>query len=77
MAPACASRTTVLLRSALAHACLPPSLPPHRSFWYAAALSEEVVAGKPQGVGLAGRQFVLFRGEDGRVSCLDDVCPHR
>ena len=42
-----------------------------------AALSEAVEVGKPHGVSMLGRQFVLFREEDGAVRCLDNICPHR
>lgn len=46
--------------------------------WYAAALSQNLVAGgRPVGVEILGRSLVLFRGEDGMVSALDDACPHR
>lgn len=55
----------------------PPGFNPHRSFWYVAALSQSVKEGKPTGVEMLGRTFVLFRGADGAVRCLDDVCPHR
>jgi hypothetical protein len=48
-----------------------------KNFWYAAALSDSVVEGKPHGVGLMGRELVLWRGEDGTVQCIDNTCPHR
>ena len=48
-----------------------------KNFWYAAALSDSVEAGKPHGVGLMGRELVLWRGEDGAVQCIDNTCPHR
>src|SRR4051812_41454667 len=31
----------------------------------------------PVGVRLAGKDIVLFRGEEGKVGALEDVCPHR
>jgi phenylpropionate dioxygenase-like ring-hydroxylating dioxygenase large terminal subunit len=48
-----------------------------KNFWYAAALSDSVVEGKPHGVGLMGRELVLWRGEDDTVQCIDNTCPHR
>ena len=48
-----------------------------KNFWYAAALSDSVVEGKPHGVGLMGRELVLWRGEDDTVQCIDNICPHR
>ena len=48
-----------------------------KNFWYAAALSDSVAEGKPHGVGLMGRELVLWRGEDGAVQCIDNTCPHR
>jgi phenylpropionate dioxygenase-like ring-hydroxylating dioxygenase large terminal subunit len=47
-----------------------------KNFWYAAAISEEVKEA-PVGVELCGEKIVLFRGKDGQVRCLNDVCPHR
>lgn len=42
-----------------------------------AALSESLKAGEPLGVELCGQKLVLFRGAEGGVHCLGDVCPHR
>ncbi len=42
----------------------------------AAALSEKV-RDEPVKVQLCGKELVLFRGEDGRVRCVDNICPHR
>jgi phenylpropionate dioxygenase-like ring-hydroxylating dioxygenase large terminal subunit len=47
-----------------------------KNFWYAAAISEKV-AEKPVGVEIVGQKVVLFRGKDGVVHCIGDVCPHR
>lgn len=44
--------------------------------WHPAVKSRSLKRG-PVGVRLAGRSLVLFRDGDGRVGCLDDVCPHR
>ena len=44
--------------------------------WYVA---EEVanITDKPKRVKLLGFDFVLFRDENGQISCLSDVCVHR
>lgn len=47
-----------------------------KNFWYAAALSQNL-KDKPLEVQMLGRTVVLFRGEDGKPRCLDNVCPHR
>ncbi|KAK9837299.1 hypothetical protein WJX81_004912 [Elliptochloris bilobata] len=46
------------------------------NFWYAAGISEKVGT-KPLGVEVLGQKLVLFRGRDGVVHCLHDICPHR
>ena len=46
--------------------------------WYAAALSENLKADEPLGVDILGRRVLLFRDSTtGKVSCMDDACPHR
>ena len=40
-------------------------------------LASKRLRGEPVGVRLAGNHIALFRGEDGRVGALEDVCPHR
>ncbi|GFR49992.1 hypothetical protein Agub_g12138 [Astrephomene gubernaculifera] len=47
-----------------------------QNFWYAAAVSEKVTS-KPMRVDILSRTVTIWRGEDGKVHCLDDVCPHR
>lgn len=32
---------------------------------------------KPKGVEILGMKVVLFRGTDGKIRCINDVCPHR
>lgn len=44
--------------------------------WYWALRSSELPRGKVRSLSLAGRELVLFRGEDGQVRCLDAYCPH-
>jgi phenylpropionate dioxygenase-like ring-hydroxylating dioxygenase large terminal subunit len=46
------------------------------NFWYAAALSKELVD-KPIKVRMLGRHFVLFRDGSGQAHCLSNVCVHR
>ena len=41
-----------------------------------AGISENIKE-KPVGVEILGEKVVLFRGADGKVHCLNDVCPHR
>ncbi|WP_409020602.1 Rieske 2Fe-2S domain-containing protein [Brevundimonas vesicularis] len=45
--------------------------------WYVAAVSSDIVQGKPFGVRMLGFDFVLYRRSDGSVACLSDVCIHR
>ncbi|GIL69464.1 hypothetical protein Vretimale_13577 [Volvox reticuliferus] len=47
-----------------------------QNFWYAAALSENVTD-QPLKVDILSRTVTIWRGEDGKVHCLDNVCPHR
>jgi len=48
------------------------------NFWFPAALSCKLVAGKsPLRVRLLGEQFIAFRSTDGRVGFFDENCPHR
>ncbi|GIL48718.1 hypothetical protein Vafri_5168 [Volvox africanus] len=47
-----------------------------QNFWYAAALSENVTD-KPLKVDILSRTVTIWRGTDGQVHCLDNVCPHR
>src|SRR5262245_65554083 len=47
-------------------------------YWLPVAQSAHVAAGAgPLPVRLLGQNFVVFRGEDGRVGLLDELCPHR
>lgn len=49
-----------------------------KNFWYAAALSSNLKPGQPLGVDVLDTRVVLFRDEEtGKVTCLDDACPHR
>jgi len=46
-------------------------------YWHPIARSSAVTHGKPVGIKRFDRQFVLWRGGDGRVACLPDRCSHR
>ena len=55
-------------------ALLPPlGLP---EYWYP-ALEDKKVRSKPVGLKLLGTDLVFFRGGDGQVKALWNVCPHR
>src|SRR5947209_8119261 len=53
-------------------------IPPlgHREYWYP-ALPDRDVGKKPQVLRMLGDDIVFFRGKDGQVKALLDVCPHR
>jgi phenylpropionate dioxygenase-like ring-hydroxylating dioxygenase large terminal subunit len=46
------------------------------NLWYVAEWSD-TVKDKPVKVKMLGQNFVLFRDQQGKVSCLSDVCLHR
>ena len=45
--------------------------------WYACAWTDELIDNAPVARTIAGMPLVFFRAPDGRVSALDDKCPHR
>jgi phenylpropionate dioxygenase-like ring-hydroxylating dioxygenase large terminal subunit len=45
--------------------------------WYAVAKSVDVQPGRPHAVKALGQSLVLWREPDGKVSCVEDYCPHR
>lgn len=47
-----------------------------KNAWYVAAMPDEV-QDKPLGRQICGERMVFFRDADGKVSALDDFCPHR
>jgi phenylpropionate dioxygenase-like ring-hydroxylating dioxygenase large terminal subunit len=51
-------------------------LPPFPNGWFALAYSDELPAGALKRVHALGREFAVFRGEDGRARVLDAYCPH-
>jgi phenylpropionate dioxygenase-like ring-hydroxylating dioxygenase large terminal subunit len=46
-------------------------------FWYAALPSSDLKRGRMRRQFLLGRPFLILRDEKGKVSALDDHCPHR
>lgn len=46
-------------------------------YWYVVAKSVEIKKNAPLSVRALGRDLVLWRGEDGALRCLEDLCPHR
>jgi len=48
-------------------------------FWYPVAFSEDIKVTdlKPYTIKLLGEPLVLYRTEDGKVTCAVDLCPHR
>jgi phenylpropionate dioxygenase-like ring-hydroxylating dioxygenase large terminal subunit len=45
--------------------------------WYVVAKSADIVPGRVLAVRALGRDLVLWRALDGRLSCVEDRCPHR
>lgn len=45
--------------------------------WYAVLESSEVKTNRPIGVTRLGEKMVFWRDEQGQVSCMADLCPHR
>jgi vanillate O-demethylase monooxygenase subunit len=48
-----------------------------RNAWYAAAYSDELVAGKPLPIVMLREPVVLYRRRDGAPAALEDRCVHR
>jgi len=50
-----------------------------RRFWLPVTTSERVAepGGRPRAERLLGQDFVVFRGKDGKVGVLDELCMHR
>jgi vanillate O-demethylase monooxygenase subunit len=40
-------------------------------------ISSAQLGHKPRGITLGGKEFVLFRGAQGQIGCMEDVCVHR
>lgn len=45
--------------------------------WHLVARSKEIKGNQPFSTSLLGTPLVLFRGKEGRLQCLHDLCPHR
>ncbi|KAI8852777.1 hypothetical protein BC829DRAFT_383778 [Chytridium lagenaria] len=50
--------------------------PPYPNGWYRLLSGDEVGKGEMRLVNALGREFVVFRGEDGSVGVLNAICPH-
>jgi len=48
-----------------------------KNFWYVAANSDQLKVDKPLEVQILGRTVVLFRDEEGKPRCMENLCPHR
>lgn len=44
--------------------------------WFCVGLSDELKAGEIQNIRVFGKEWVLFRGEEGAVGMTDPYCPH-
>lgn len=51
---------------------------PHRIVegWYWLLPSQQLKIGKPRALNLMGKEFVIYRGQNGKVVVLDAYCPH-
>ena len=45
--------------------------------WYPVAFVQDLPKHRPYSFSLYDEAFVLFRNQDGKLSCLKDICPHR
>ena len=52
------------------------ALPPYTRGWFVVGWSDDLPRGALKQVRQFGHQFTLFRGADGLVGVVDDVCPH-
>jgi phenylpropionate dioxygenase-like ring-hydroxylating dioxygenase large terminal subunit len=48
-----------------------------KNCWYVAALDHELIDGKLLSRTVLGEHLLLYRGESGKLSALNDRCPHR
>lgn len=49
---------------------------PYTEGWFQIGWSDELGPGQLKKITQFGQVYTLFRGEDGRVGVIDDVCPH-
>ena len=52
------------------------SIPPYTHGWFQMGWSDDLKVGQLRQLNHFGRTYVMFRGQDGVVGVLDDVCPH-
>ena len=52
------------------------SIPPYTHGWFQMGWSDDLKVGQLRQLNHFGRTYVMFRGQDGVVGILDDVCPH-
>ncbi|MGR3661137.1 MAG: Rieske 2Fe-2S domain-containing protein, partial [Paracoccaceae bacterium] len=48
-----------------------------RGQWYPVAKAVEIKKSQPYGTSLLGEKLVLWRNTSGKISCIEDFCPHR
>jgi len=48
-----------------------------REYWYPAIAASKIGHRKPVKVSMLGDDLCLFRGAEGAVVAIQDVCPHR
>ncbi|HEX6513278.1 MAG TPA: Rieske 2Fe-2S domain-containing protein, partial [Chloroflexota bacterium] len=48
-----------------------------REYWYPAIRDRKVGSRKPVLVKMLGQDVCLFRGKSGKVTAVDNACPHR
>lgn len=51
-------------------------IPPYTEGWFQLGWSDELAPGQLREVKHFGETYVLFRGRDGALGLLDDLCPH-
>ncbi len=51
-------------------------IPAYTEGWFQIAWTKDLGRGEIKKVRQFGRDFTLFRGQDGKVGLIDDVCPH-
>lgn len=51
-------------------------IPAYTEGWFQVAWTKDLGRGELKKVRQFGQDFTLFRGQDGRVGLIDDVCPH-
>lgn len=52
------------------------SLPPYTRGWFQIGWSSDLKRGELKKIRQFGTSFAMFRGKDGKVGVIDDICPH-